>query len=123
MDSTISVAIISGTAIVLATIFKFVPRRHLNGKGERLATKEQFDALEKYTHAFVHSLRNEFLQPQSLKVALIEQAVKNLEHDFQNKIDLGEKIDAMRSEHKTLGERQCALLEAALKRTYGQNNP
>jgi hypothetical protein len=36
---------------------------------------------------------------------------------------LAEKIDELKDELKTSSDRQCTLLEAALVRTYKQNNP
>lgn len=134
-DPTAALYGVLATALVSGTLlaFRFFPRTIKNGKGERLVTKEAFEEFKKeigedfkaekdYRHKFVHDIRDNFMQSQTLKLALLEQQVKTLELRIEDSDTLGGKLDDMRAEQKSSSDRQCALLEAALKRTYGHGS-
>lgn len=119
-------SLLSAAIVTAMGMYKYVPRRVLNGKGERLATREQLADLAKdveeqknYTHEFVHDTRSDFMQPMAVKMALLEERVGALKNQIEDRTLLGDKLDLLHIELK----RNHAVMESALVRTYKQNNP
>lgn len=128
LNEIIATSIVTIGATAITGIIKLVPRRVLNGKGERLATKEQVQELEndvrddhKYSHDQVDLLRNH-MQTEMVKVAVLERRLDDgLAYAKSNAL-LAEKIDDLGEALQGLGKRQCELLESALKRTYKRDD-